>query len=87
MSKLRTFKIYENNTRYWNGKSQKFFSSMQNTDIVHANIHGWANMIKEAQNQLSWAKYNRENNSPYVAMYNKNNTTYGRKRKKLINNI
>ena len=85
MNKFRTFKVYENNTPYWNGKSHKFFSPMRNTDIQHALINGWSGMIKTAEKSLQISKYNRENNIPYVAMYNKNNTIYGRKRKKLIN--
>jgi len=85
MSKFRSFKIYENNTRYWNGKSQKFFSPMRNTDIKYSSINGWSEMIKNAEKSLQLSKYNRENNIKYVAMYNKNNTRYGRKRKKLTN--
>jgi hypothetical protein len=81
----RTFKVHENNTRYWNGKSQKFFSVMRNTDIQYSVINGWSKMIKDAKKSLELSKYNRDNNIRYVAMYNKNNTMYGRKRKKLIN--
>jgi hypothetical protein len=83
MSKFRNLKSYENNNINWNGKSHKFFSAMKNTDITYANAFGWNEMIKDANNSLQWAKYNRENNSPYVAMYNKNNSIYGRKRKNL----
>ena len=85
MSKFRSFKVYESNTRYWNGKSQKFFSPMRNTDIQHSLINGWSEMTKNAEKSLNLSKYNRENNIQYVAMYNKNNTIYGRKRKKLTN--
>ncbi len=85
MTKIRLFKVYENNTRYWNGKSQKFFSPMRNTDIQHSLKNGWSEMIKTAEKSLNLSKYNRENNIQYVAMYNKNNTIYGRKRKKLTN--
>lgn len=85
MSKFRSFKVYENNTRYWNGKSQKFFSPMRNTDIRYSVINGWSEMIKDAKKSLELSKYNRENNIQYVAMYNKNNTRYGRKCKKLTN--
>lgn len=83
MSKFRTFKVYEHNTRYWNGKSQKFFSPMRNTDIQHSLINGWSEMIKDAKKSLELSKYNRDNNIQYVAMYNKNNTRYGRTRKTL----
>ena len=85
MTKIRLFKVYENNTRYWNGKSQKFFSPMRNTDIQHSLANGWSEMIKTAEKSLNLSKYNRENNIQYVATYNKNNTIYGRKRKKLTN--
>ena len=85
MSKFRTFKVHENNTRFWNGKSQKFFSPMRNTDIKYSMIHGWSDMINDAKKSLDTSKYNRENNIHYIATYNKNNTRYGRKRKNLTN--
>jgi hypothetical protein len=58
---------------------------MRNTDIQHSLINGWSEMAKTAEKSLNLSKYNRENNIQYVAMYNKNNTMYGRKRKKLTN--
>jgi hypothetical protein len=58
---------------------------MRNTDIQHSLINGWSEMTKTAEKSLNLSKYNRENNIQYVAMYNKNNTMYGRKRKKLTN--
>jgi len=58
---------------------------MRNTDIQYSLINGWSEMIKTAEKSLQLSKYNRENNIQYVAMYNKNNTMYGRKRKKLTN--
>jgi hypothetical protein len=58
---------------------------MRNTDIQHSLINGWSEMINAAEKSLNLSKYNRENNIQHVAMYNKNNTMYGRKRKKLTN--
>jgi hypothetical protein len=58
---------------------------MRNTDIQHSLANGWSEMIKNAEKSLQLSKYNRDNNIQYVAMYNKNNTIYGRKRKKLTN--
>ena len=61
--KQRQFKNYENNTRYWSGQSNKFASSMKNTDIKFAvENEDWSELIENAKKGLMRSAYNRDNN-------------------------
>ncbi len=74
MSKRRTFKVYENDTIMWSGKSHKFSSTMQNTDIKMAIKTGdWSNMIDVANRGLARRAYNREHNIHNQAVYDRHN--------------
>ena len=75
--KQRKFKSSENNTRYWNGKTNKFVSAMKNYDIEYAIASGdWSYLEKSAKNQMMWSKFNRENNLKSTSNYNKNSNSY-----------
>ena len=74
--KQRQFKNYENDTRYWSGQSNKFASSMKNTDIKFAvENEDWSELIENAKKGLMRSAYNRDNNIFNPASYDRFNNT------------
>ena len=70
--KFRTFKSTEVSGKPWAGKSSAVFSPMRNTDIARALKTGdWSEMIEKAECGMRRSIYNKENNIPNPACYDK----------------
>ena len=71
-TKQRKFKLTEENTRKWGGKSSALCSTMKNNDIKRAIENcDWSEMIEKSKAGLNRSKYNKENNIQNPASYDK----------------
>jgi len=78
--KQRQFKSYENDTRYWSGQTNKFTSSMKNTDIQYAiQTNDWSELEELPKKGLMRSAYNRENNIFNPASYDRYNNVIKKK--------